>query len=585
MKGRAPDWIATILMAAVVLLTTLAGSRYAWFAVDHLAYMSGAFRVLWLLTCVGVLLVLTEPRRSARWLMPVLLGAFLLSLPAARTMFPTYHGDGDLGGYPLLGLAPTWRQYPDENGRLSAFLGRWLDRALPDTWLLPFHHCGVGQSEAANTAWVLVTMLTGAALAMILYRTLRRGAMPVPAQCALFLTVVAAPPMAQAYGHFDSYIVAVAAAAWWAWAAWRYLAGSGTGAWWHLTFSTVAAVWAHPVLAVLAGHDVVLVLLTRTRLRAAGSSARVWLPAACVFSLWPYAVGAGNGDWFRPEVRPILAVLLEEKLLSMLQVALPAIVLLLTQARTRACEGRATARAFGGWLAVSSATVFLTLWTGFGVADEFLYGIPGTLILAGALLVWWSAGAEPRALAATAALSVFLFVPRVEVYRTDASWRRLHQHFPVDRCAAHRHVSPHRLLAQVTPVETPAFRERRLSVLREGFERPLPHLAGFADENRAAYVAWCLAFDDASRALPELAVLLTSGAGVLAELWSLDDPFHTGRYGEAVSWKARALARAVLEESARTGSLGDIQRRELAYLDMLERETANPYRVRADNGP
>lgn len=572
-------------MAGIVLLTTLVGSRWAWFGVDHLAYLPDSFSVVWCLFCFAVLLVLADPHRRARWLLPSLLGAFLLSLPVGRTLFPTYQGDGDLGGYPLLGLTPALGDYPNENGRLSAFLGRCMDVVLPDAWVLPFHHCGTGQSVSGNTAWLVVTMLAGAALALAVFHAVRRGPMPDRTQGAFFLVAIAAPPMAQAYGHFDSYVVAVVAAAWWGWAAWRCLAAPGVAAWWHLAFSTVAAAWAHPVLVVLVLQDVVLVWLVLARRQAAGLPARLWVPLAGVFSLWPYVVGAGNLDWFKPEGRSILALLLHEKALSLLQVALPAVVLLLGVTRARAVEGRAGAQVFGQWLALTSAALFLTLWTGYGLSDEFLYGLPGTLLLVGALLTWWAAGADPRRLAGVAALSLFLFVPRIAVYRTDIAWQRLHRHLPMDRCAAHRHVSPYRLLAQMTPVETPAFQERRLAVLREGFERPLPHLSGFADENRAAYVAWSLAFDDASRAWPELAALLASGAGVLAELWSLDDPFHTGRYADAVPWKARALARVVLEEWASTGSSDDIQRRERAYLDALEHEAPNPFRVRTDSGP
>ncbi len=584
-RGDAGDragWFFAILIAIIGALNLLVPRKYFLFGIHHASYLSPLFQVSWTLLAVALAVRTARPRAGwhmPRVALPAIAALFIASFFVFRTHFPTLQGDGPMGGSPYFATAPVLRDYPGINGRLQSFLSYALTKAMPQSLRFEFYRCGVGQDEQINNAWVLFTMLCGTALVLLVTGLLNRSRLSGAAKVGLQLTCLAAPAMMNAYGHFDSYIVPVLALYLWfgaalladehpQWAAPLLMAASLIGA------------WAHPILGILVGYVAILLFLRWT--------GRSWpltlvLGAGALFALAPLAAGRPNRDLVDPANRAILGWLLHEKAMSLIQVALPALALaaaVLVRNRT-ALRRPAAMPAFGLGLLVSSLLMFLTLWFGYGVQDEFLYGLLGTLVLGAAIILWRAFGGSERVILCAGVLSLYLYVPRMAVYSNDLQVARLQDILIYDRCCANRYCSPHRLLALSLPLETPEYRELRLKILEDGFLNAPPHLDPFREEALATYVAWCFEFGEYDRGTLQLLWLIDNYSDHLVQLWDESGPYLTGRYRNVAPGLSRLFSRRLLDQklAEKPDDYGWNQMRE--HLKSLDQNRTPPAPLRA----
>ena len=559
-------WLGAI--AAVFALNLLLPRSYLVFGVDQLSYLPLAFQIVW--TGLALAAVFFIPRvvqnGLPRWSCEILAAAAIISFFAFRTTLPGIHGDGESGGYPKFGVARL-SLYPDTDGRLQSFLNAGLARHLPAALRFRYQFNALFQDFPLNASWILLTLLCGTALALFATAMVRRWRASYACRAGLLAVILSSPPLLNAYGHFDSYIVPVLCIVLWFGA----LAGVSMhprriSGWTGMALALLAGAWAHPILLVLGAYTallIVLLLLERTRWRIPFWGAVV---AGLLAGLIPYAIGRGNLDFFRLENRAFVPWLIHEKIMSGLSATLPALLLGAGVASMNRRNLRQVDpfQALAVVMALASTTMFFSLWVGYGLRDEFLYSMLGAICLGAVVTLFLRTAPVERLILAAAVFSLYLFVPKVWVYSGPLLFERFSEHMLHDRCNAARKFSAYYLVASATPVDTPEYRERKLSTLAEGFTAPVAewNQPCYRLMSRAHYTAWCLEFGKIPAATRQLEWLLLNSPDVLPPLWRGNGrPFRTDLFLNRGPERARAISRELLAHphpDARTRELIDL---------------------------
>lgn len=590
---RARDLPALIFAGAVVVvgaLNLLLPRNYFLFGFDYLSWLPAWFRVAWTLLAAGAIAAAARAGNRFRlpgWVVPALAVLAVVSLFVFRTRYPTLQGDGTMGGSPYFGERPSFAAYAAINGRLQSFLSYGLSRAIPSWLRLPFHNCRLNYDSAHENAWILLTLLCGIFVVVLVTAAVLRTRLSGTARAGLLLCALASAPFLNAYGHFDSYVVPIATIAVWLVLVFALVSPPPTRLV-LLVPATAAAlglcIWAHPLLALLAGYSAIalaLVLLDRRNLLV---PTRWIIAAGVLYGFAPVFVGRGNKDFVNPELFGILPWLLHEKAMSLLCVALPPLLLagtaLLLDPQARA--GRRPGPAFARILLISSALTVFTLWTGYGILDEFVYSLFGTLVLGAALLMVLVSSLDRRVLFYAGVFSLFLFVPRMILYSGDLQIPRFSHHLIRDRCSANRSCSPYRLAATMLPVDSERYRQRRLELFEKGFSDPLPHLMNFREENLTFYVAWALEFGAFEDGALQLQWMIDHSSDYLVPLWKNDNALFTTRYHNVAPRLSRDLAREMIKVRLQGNPNNEPLNAMMAYLDYLDR--ADPIRLVSSPG-
>jgi hypothetical protein len=542
-----------IAIAAVFVLNFLLPRSYLIFGVDHVSFLPLAFQIVWAGLALAAVACLPSvarkgvPRQTCR----VLAALAVLSFFVFRTTLPGIHGDGETGGYPASGAARI-SLYPGADGRLQSFLNEGLSRILPDTVRFRYQFNALFQDFPLNASWILLTLLCGTALVLFATGMVCRWRASDACRAGLLAVILFSPPLLNAYGHFDSYIVPVLCIGFWFGAlSYVSLHPRGVLGWAGLALALAAAAWAHPVLLVLGAYTAllpVLLLLGKTGFRIP-----LWGAAAAgiLAGLAPYAIGRGNLDFFSPENRGLVPWLLHEKAMSCLSAALPALLLggAVAWTRRRALRQVGPFQALAVFMALSSVLLFFSLWVGYGLRDEFLYSLLGAICLGAVVLLFLLTAPDERLVLAAAVFSLYLFAPKMWTYSGPRLYERFSAHMLRDRCNAARKFSAYYLIAAATPVDTPAYRERKLAVLAEGFTSPVAEWdqPRYRLMSRAHYTAWCLEFGKDQAAARQLEWLLLNAPEALPPLWRGNGrAFHNDLFLNRGPEKARALSRELL---------------------------------------
>jgi hypothetical protein len=542
-----------IAIAGVFALNFLLPRSFLLFGLDHISFLPLAFQIAWTglaLTAVACVPLVAKKGLSKRgcW---ILAATAVLSFFAFRTTLPGIHGDGETGGYPASGVARI-SLYPGTDGRLQSFLNKGLSRILPTTVRFRYQFNALFQDFPLNASWILLTLLCGTGLVLFATGMVCRWRASHACRVGLLAVILSAPPLLNAYGHFDSYIVPVLCICFWFGALSyasrhprRVLGWAGMG------LALVAGAWAHPILLVLGAYTALLLsllLLEKTGHRIPlGGAVAVGILAG----LLPYAIGRGNLDFFRPENQGLVQWLIHEKGMSCLAVAFPAILLggQVAWMHRRSLRQAGPFQALAVVLALSSVVLFFSLWVGYGIRDEFLYSMLGAICLGGVILLFLTTSPDERMVLAAAVFSIYLFVPKVWTYSGPLLYARFSQHMLHDRCNAARKFSAYYLVAAATPVDTPEYRERKLATLAEGFTGPVaewdqPH---YRMNSRAHYTAWCLEFGKDQAAKRQLEWFLLNSPDVLTPMWRGNGrAFRNDQFLNRGPAKARAITRELL---------------------------------------
>lgn len=552
-KWAAPQWIWLLAILAVFAVNLLLPRSFLIFGVDHLSFLSFAFQIGWTLLALAAVLFSSRTAKLnfPGWILWALAAGAILSFFAWRTTLPGIHGDGESGGYPQYGTARI-ALYPGTDGRLQSFLNAGLLRLLPSTFRFDYRSNSVFEDYPLNSSWILLTILCGTALAVVTTALVSRWRADTASRTGLLGVVLFSAPFLNAYGHFDSYIVPVLCSAVWA-GAMAYAAAQprrlirwlGAGA------AAAAAAWAHPILMVLGVYTALFLFGTWMVKRSGFIPRGSILAAGFLIALLPYAIGRGNWDFFRSGNAGLTWWLLHEKAMSCLAVAMPAILLgasVVWQHR-RALQRPAPLPALAMVMLVSAPLLFLTQWVGYGLRDEFLYSLLGAICLGGVVLLIISLPPDAPFLLAAATFSLFLYLPKAWVYSGPLLYDRFTRHMLHDRCSAARKFSGYFLAATATPTDTPAYRERMLALLNEGFTAPVAEwdTAGYRQTCRAHYTAWCLEFGKDRAATRQLEWFLANSPDVLPTLWRGNGrAFRTDHFLNRSPQRARELSRPLL---------------------------------------
>jgi len=562
---RAP-WL--IAIATIFVLNFLLSRSFLIFGVNHLSFLPLAFQIVWTgLALAAVFFIpLAVQKGLSKWVFGMLAAVTILSFFAFRTTLPGIHGDGETGGFPVSGVARI-SLYPGTDGRLQSFLNEGLAHSLPAPVRFRYQFNALFQDFPLNASWILLTLLCGTVLVLFATGMVYRWRASMACRVGLLAVILSSPPMLNAYGHFDSYIVPVVCIGLWFGAlACVSLHPRSVPGWLGMSLVLVISIWAHPILLMLLAYTALLLaLLLLCRI---GFRIPLWgaVIAGILAGLMPYAIGRGNMDIFSPENRGLVFWLIHEKMMSCISVALPALLLGLAVA----WKNRRSLRQAGPFqtltviMTLSSLLLFLSLWVGYGLRDEFLYSMLGAICLGAIILLFLTTSPNEHLILAAAVFSIYFFVPKVWVYSGPLLYERFSEHMLHDRCNAARKFSAYYLIAAATPVDTPGFRERRLATLEAGFTGPVAEWdqPRYRIMSRAHYTAWCLEFGRDQAATRQLEWFLLNSPDVLPPLWRGDGrPFNNDLFLNRGPAKARVLLRKLLAKyrpDARNRELIDI---------------------------
>lgn len=558
LKLRHFSFLFAGLIAGIAILNITFPRNYILFSVSHVSYLPLWFLCLWTFVCIVLIFVLPgylSRARGSRRLLLVMCVFSMLSFMFFYSRFPAVHGDGDKGASPYRD-APSLSRYPGGDGRLQSFLSYGLLKAAPDWFRLFYHNTMLNDNRVKNSAWILLTMLCGMFLALLATSVAGRignGEIGV----GFLLMFLTGPPMLNAYGHFDSYIVPVTCVYLWLFSVFMLSKDPGkAGNYIFSGFSLFLCVWAHPALFYLGWHTAFLIFMIVAKEKGKYVFPYAWLFSGIACGFLPVFVGHGNNDWLRPD---LIGWLLHEKTMSCLQVALPALLLavIVVVQDWKSLKRPDTLQSLSLALIVSSVLMFYTLWVGFGVFDEFLYSVFGAALLGAATLLFLSSKKmNGRLILYAGILSLYLYVPRVYVYSGSLLFDKLETEHVFDRCDANRVCSPYRHFALAAPVDTPEYRARRLDILKTGFENPLPvwEEERYILENRVFYTVWCMEFGEYSKALEQLSWFVENRPELLPELWNKGNGiiFHTYKYRNISHRVSRILTRCILGSKMRS---------------------------------
>ena len=549
-------WIVACVIILIGILNLVAPHSYSLFGINHSSYLSRSFQIIWV--CISLLILFTIGRindrsRLIKWIPTLVCICFIISLGVFRTEFPATHGDGESGGSPP-GETATLSAYPALDGRLQSFLSQGLALFVPDNFRLSYSFCGIFEDFVKNSRWILLTLLSGALSAMVITIFLYRARITPIQLSGIQLFVLTSAPMLNAYGHFDSYIIPVMMIAFWFLSLWRIkqFPKSRQNYIW-LLLMVLGCAWSHPILMILAGPSLLYVMLTALKHYRCMHIRGVWfIVSGTIFGLSPYVLKAGNMDYFNKELTPLIPWLLHEKCMSCLQVALPALMLgvisiILSHSGSKRLS---PLRNTGLFIFSFSIVCFFSLWVGYGVRDEFLYALFGSLLTGSALLLLPCQRHD--VLLSTAVLSLYLFIPRMIVYSGPELIDRFSHAMKHDRTSASRAFTPYYLISGFLPLDNEYYRLMRLQLLREGFSNPLPEWN--SDHYRttclAHYTAWCFEFGQDKEGRKGIHILLQCQPSALPHLWKGNGrAFRTDRYLNRSPRKCRDSSRDILHQA------------------------------------
>lgn len=487
-------------------------------------------------TGAGAILLLAAMVCASFWLFPA--------------WYPTLQGDGEFGGSPrpnLEGITRPHFDYPENNARLPSFVNDVLARLTNGHPYrnLPFTH--LDHNPAINGSWMLLCLLTGTILVLALGRGFARSRTGTPcSRLALFTLVVTSPPMLNAYGHFDSYILPVALVAAWGFFLTRHATDKNETTTPFLeSLAGVFALWAHPVCGIaLAGTLFYWVV----RHRPAFST--VALPAGVAMGLLPLAVpGFGNSDLLNLATDPMWPQHLASRLVPAALAVIP--IIFLVPAALRADRNRNDPlRSTALFILTAALLLLFTINAGLGLGDELLLSIPGAFVLWAIIGLGRTADLPLKSLQRVALFSVLLFAARVAVNSSPALFDLYLWYAPHDHCQKHRVVSPHATLGLHVPITSEADRDRRLAVFKAGIESTHPQWRHFQSLNLQYYTAWCFELGREEEGRKALLWALQFNPELLPELWRRGC-FFTWRAHDTAWQKIRAESALLIESNLR----------------------------------
>ncbi|MFH0908469.1 MAG: hypothetical protein V1929_06885 [bacterium] len=565
-------------LGLVVLILFIAGlnllfpHNYLFFAIDHVSYLPVSGQILFCLAALGAITLIARSPEQAHPSRPwmIFVGLVLTtSLMVFRTRFPVMQGDGFRGGWTLEGSGMGEHWWDVE--RLQSFLAYGLCKVVPDHIRFVYFDCGFSENLHRDNVWILLTLLSGVFTIWFITTLLFRSRLDGRSSIGLQVTLLCSAPFLNAYGHFDSYIIPVVMTM--LWLSCLFAAHQGhRAAWFALAPILMCGIWAHPILGWLLGHTVFFAAFVLLHARGRFVHPAALLILGLAYSFLPLLAGRANLDLIRSSNTGILPWLLHERVMSGLQVSLPALWLAVPVlwANRRTLRKPNPIQALAIVLLVSTVSLCFTLWLGYGLKDEFIYSIMGTLILGAAVFLYLGLPHSPRLMLYIAVLSAYLFVPRMIVYSNENIIERFGAHFRRDRCESNRICSPYRVYAVCLPVETKAFRDQRLAILKEGFENPVPQASDLAEECRAFHAAWCFEFGYWPEARDQLEHLLLSHSPYVWRLFEINGPFYTSKYLNRAGSMSRVFARRLVE-GGRLRELPEDHRRVITcYLDQMD---------------
>ena len=182
--------------------------NYLLFGISHVSFLPPAFQIIWMgMACAALIVIQRRTKTTITSAHFIAVALFMMaSFFIFRTDFPTFQGDGNEGGCCYPEDMRSLKAYPGMHGRLQAFLAAGLSRIPPETFRLPFYHCGLHQSVFNNSVWILLTLLAGMAIvALVTRRSQKLDASP-DLKWGLQGCLLFSAPLLNAYGLFDSYI-------------------------------------------------------------------------------------------------------------------------------------------------------------------------------------------------------------------------------------------------------------------------------------------------------------------------------------------------------------------------------------------
>jgi hypothetical protein len=486
--------------------------------------------------------------------MVVVLVLGIASLCAWRTSQPTLHGDGPTGNRGLEG-------HSNLRPHLPVLLARIVH--------VDFHAATCALTERSyelDQATVLVGLMAGALVMLIAFAVFWRHRADAVVGLGAYLFVVTLPALAGSYGHYDSYGEGVLAQLlWWGlFFLWLRRATAWPGV--LLLTSMALAISLHPIHLVLVAYVFYYVLYTWVLLP------RVTNPRQRAVLAVLFAVGLAAASFLRvdnnsltsPMTKPDLSFyiagyifrFLHMRVMAFLLTALPATILFLYTVAESRDSLFGSARAGVSTCAtvfLNSFLLMLTLGMDCGIADEFLYGLMGTIALASSLLLFLQVvqGERRRVLVYFAVLSLFLQIPRLAVNSGDRNWDRFRGLFPEDQCLRNIRLSPYLNLGLITPIDRPEDRQRKLVAFADGTDTKVEIWEQYRINNLMFLTAWYYEFGERMEGRRRLRQVLENEPRALRELW-MDSVAYTHRYSNTayrlIREDSEVLLRKTIEE-------------------------------------
>ena len=592
--GRNGRWCFVALVLAIAIINLVAPRNYFLLFVDHLSYLPTGFLLAW---TAGIALLMTlVPRGKARREVASVIIALtalllLVSFVLYRTTLPGLQGDGEAGAWPHnFGVASIFR-FPGAAGRLQSFLSTGLKALGADGIPFTYHFSNLAyENRDLNRAWILATMLTGAAIVLVVTRLVSGLRTRPSTRIGIQLCFLTSSAMLGAYGHFDSYIVPALTVVLWFVACLGCLRRPGriSGYLW-LGCTGLLALWAHPMLGVLCVLSAGMVALRWWGRHRRDVPAWIVPVGALVVGVVPYGLKSGNWELLSPALAAERWWLIHEKLASLLQAALPALVL----AAVVLCGRRGRLRrlsvpqAFGALTAASAVVLTFTVWLGYGMKDEFIYALFGLTMLSGIVLLTLFSRVNRAALLWTGLLSLYLFVPRMLVYAGEPMNERYIDHYPRDRCWVNRELSPYWILAQMQPLDTPGYQAKRLQILESAIANG-ESWGNRGDQqalNAGLDLAWSFAFGRYDREVEQFEHLVELNPDMVRALWMTPNVFATGRYDHRASWVARERCKAILQDKLRLSPKDAVLQGLLTELNRMQDASPAPQPLKDQISP
>lgn len=556
MNGREKIAVAVTVgsVALVAFLSMALPGSFFLFCVNYASWLPLPVQIAWAAAVLAAMAAAMAFRNSP-WLDRVARAALYAAAALAcmsffvwRTPYPTLHGDGPAGYHALDGWANLRPALPQSFARMD----RWaLDAPTCD----PIH-----RDLTLDRATIRMVVVFGALAVLCALMFLRSIEQDPVVRLGLFLLVVSAPAMAGGYGHYDGYTESVFFQLLWWGALCLSARGGGTprGGPALLIVLALLAFSVHPLNLILVAYTGYLLWFQRRGIRL-GDRARsvAGVGFAVLLGLAPLLM-ANNALTTRQTTVPLGLYLtpylwrfLHLKLSSFLLAAFPAAVAFISLCvitRTRPMSSPDPLTHLAGVAFLNVFILMFTLGMDLGVADEFLYGLPGTAALGSVVILSRRVAdrMETRTVLFFGLLSLYLFVPKVWVNAGPRCVDRFGDLYPQDQCLHNVRISPYLHLALSLPVDRAEDRSRCLAILMEGVNTPIPYWRRYSPKVRGFYVAWAYAFGRTDAGRDALKRILTDQPQLAPSLW-VDGVAYTDRYAPDVAARIRRDSRRLLQ--------------------------------------